>query len=48
MKDEVIILEVVEITQGGNNAWVITNIGKLKKPLNAIPKRLLDKYKEGK
>lgn len=38
------ILKVVSMTPGGNRAWVETNVGLVRKPLNAIPKELLDEF----
>lgn len=45
MRKEVVIEKVLSITPGGNHAWVESNIGRIKKPLNAIPKRLLDEFR---
>ena len=44
-REEVKILKVLSIAPGGNRAWVMTNVGKLKKPLNAIDPKLLDEFK---
>jgi hypothetical protein len=44
---EVKILKVLSIAPGGNRAWVLTNVGKLKKPLRVIDRKLLDEYERG-
>lgn len=44
MRKEVTVLKVLRLTQGGNSAWVKTTVGELRKPLKAIPQRLLDEY----
>lgn len=48
MRPEVKILKVLRITPGGSHAWVETNVGELRKPLKAIPQRLLDEYNKEK
>lgn len=44
MRPEVKILKVLRITPDGNYAWVLTDVGKLRKPLKAIPKRLIKEF----
>ncbi len=44
MRPEVKILKVLCLTPGGNSAWVETDVGEIKKPLKAIPQKLLDEY----
>ncbi len=43
-REEVKILSIIKITPGGNHAWVKTNVGDLRKPLKAIPQKMLDKF----
>ena len=45
-KEKVKIIKVIKITSVGNRAWVETNVGDMKKPLNAIPAKLLEEYRK--
>ena len=39
------LIRVVSITAGGNHAWVESDQGSIRKPLSAIPKDLLDAFR---
>lgn len=43
-ESKVEIHKVIRITAGGNHAWVDSNKGTIRKPLESIPEELLNQH----
>jgi len=44
---DVSIIRVLSITSGGSHAWCESSVGSVRKPIAAIPKSLMDEYRNG-